>query len=153
MDDIVNILGENQENTDLRSRQINVWVQKFLRGEGDNAKLADTLLGYDNLVVGPIEYPLSKVVNILGPTTDYKFFEDELVLNERVDKMVSSIQNGWIPSPLILTNIWENHLELADGGHRHRALLKAGHKTHPVILYFRDNQTKEKFISTHSTIK
>lgn len=153
MDNIVNLLGENQENTKLKSKQINSWVQDFLRGEGDNTKLADTLLKYGNFVVGPLEYPLDKVVNILGPTTDYKFFEDESVLNERVDKMVSSIQGGWNPSPLILTNIWENHLELADGGHRHRALLKAGYKTHPVILYFRDKQTKEEFRSTARATK
>jgi hypothetical protein len=153
MDNIQKLIDLLSENTELNAKHVNAWVQEFLRGEGDNSTLADTLLRYGDFVVGQREYPLDEVVNILGPTKEYKFYEEASVLKERIDKMVSSIRCGWEPAPLILTNIWEDYLELADGGHRHRALIKAGHTTHPVIIYFRDQQTKDKFISTDSVTK
>lgn len=127
------------------SEATNAWVQGFLRGEGGNIKLADTLLRYCEYACGPVDYPLDQAVGIIGPTKEYKFFEEETSFNARINEMVASIENGWKPAPLILTNIWEDYMEIADGGHRHRALLRAGYQRYSAILYFRDEASKEKY--------
>jgi hypothetical protein len=129
------------------SMQINEWVQHFLRsGEGRNVKLADKLTQHGEYVVGPIEYPIQDLANILGPDDSYLFYEDPETLTMRVDSMSDSIAKGWKPAPLIVTDIWKDHFEIADGSHRQRALLAAGYRHYYVIFYFRDAARMSKFL-------
>lgn len=131
---------------------INTQVQEFLRGSGGNVKLADTLRDHGEFALGPVEYPLDEIIDIIGPTSVYKYYEEETALNARVDAMVKNMKAGWQPEPLLVTNIWNDDLEIADGGHRHRALLRLGHKTYPTIIYFRDKQSRQAFVQEHPAI-
>lgn len=127
--------------------RIHEWVLSFLRSSGNNLALANTLETYSNLVHGPIDYPIGKLLNIIGPDESYKYVEMEEILAERVARMIKDLGNGWKAPPLIATNIWNNHFELADGGHRQRALLKTGLIKYPTIFYFRDRSTMHIFLS------
>lgn len=140
-DDLDTVLG-------LKNKQaLNKWVQVFLRkSNGSNVKLADRLLEYGNFVVGPIEFPLNEMVSILGPDDSYIYYEDPATLDRRVESMGKSIMKGWKPAPLISTNVWKDHLEIADGCHRQRALLAAGYDKYYTIFYFRDAESMNEFL-------
>jgi hypothetical protein len=130
-----------------QQNKIHEWVLSFLRASGNNPGLADKLEKDGHNYYGPIEYPIKDIVNILGPDKSFKYQETETSLNERVDKIIAAILAGWQAPPLLATNLWEDYLELADGGHRYRAFQKLGIEKYPTIFYFRDQSTKEAFIS------
>jgi len=130
-----------------KENKIHEWVLSFLRSSGDNHGLADTLEKSGQYHFGPVAYPVVEIVNILGSDQSYKYIEDEKILKEKVGDMAKSIQKGWQPPPLIATNLWEDYLELADGGHRQRALLELGRVEYQTIFYFRDKRTMDDFLS------
>ena len=135
-----------------KTSQINEWVQNFLRAdEGSNVRLADRLKQHSEYVVGPIEYPLEDLVSILGPDDTYLYFEDPEKLAIRVNSMCKSMAKGWKPAPLIVSDIWEDYFEIADGCHRQRALLAAGYSKYYVIFYFRNAQTMADFLASQKS--
>lgn len=135
------------DNFKTRGKEnIHAWVLEFLKKSGKNKALAKKLEGYGALNYGPIDYPIKRIVNILGPNKSFKFREDEQSLELKVDKMIRDMRAGWQAPPLIATNLWEDYLEIADGGHRYYALERLGIKKHPVIFYFRDEKSLKDFV-------
>jgi hypothetical protein len=67
--------------------------------------------------------------------------------------MVESYRNGWKPVPLIASNIWEDEFTLADGAHRHGALLRLGIDTYPTIFYFKDKISYDAFVNQQNTME
>lgn len=141
------------DNYDLNSAilaaqngKIHEWVLSFLRSSGNNLKLANRLEKDGQYYLGPISYPLDKVVNIIGHDDTFKFQEDIEILKNRASNMINSMKKGWQPPPLIIANLWDDNLEIADGGHRQRAIMEFGLKEYPMIFYFRDKETMNDFI-------
>jgi hypothetical protein len=125
--------------------KLHEWILSFLRASGANPGLAGTLEKDGKYYLGPVKYPLKDLVNIIGPDNSYKYQEAESALNARVAAMVTDIQKGWQPPPLIVTNFWEDYWEIADGGHRLRAFQKLGMEVYPTIFYFRDKDIFDTF--------
>jgi hypothetical protein len=126
--------------------KIHEWVLSFLRTSGNNPNLAEKIKKDGLYHIGPLNYPIEKIKNIIGPDKSYKFQENQSVLDERVDKMAEDINGGWQAPPLIATNFWSDGFELADGGHRQRALLQTGVEMYPTIFYFRNKTTMDSFV-------
>lgn len=128
----------------VKADRLHEWVLNFLRGSGKNHSLADRL-ELDGLYrLGPIDYPLEKLDNILGPDDNYLFPENPTMLAGRVDAIVESMRKGWEPPAIIATNLWGDKFQIADGGHRVYALLKLGIRKYPTIFYFKDQASKNK---------
>jgi hypothetical protein len=125
------------------------WVLSFLRQDGHNHKLANKLERHGVHHIGPVSFPLEGLNHIIGPDETYAFYEAPEQLDERVNRLVDSIQRGWEPPPLIVTNFWEDDFTIADGGHRQRALLKSGRAEHGVIFYFKDEASMNEFKAKH----
>lgn len=125
--------------------QLHAWVLNFLRGSGNNPTLAKRLERDGDYQLGPIEYPLEKLKNIMGPDSSFLFQEDPVVLQTKVDAIIEAMRKGWEPPAIIATNLWNDEFEIADGGHRAYALLKQGINKYPTIFYFRNQASKDKF--------
>ncbi len=123
--------------------KIHDWVLSFLLDSGNNHKLAKKLSEYSQFHFGPVNYPISDLINLVGPGKMYH--EEQSVLDSRVDAMIDSINNGWKPAPLIVTNIWNDSLEIADGCHRQMALKKIGITKYQIIFYFKDQYSLDNF--------
>lgn len=126
--------------------RIHEWVLSFLRSSGNNLKLAKRLEKDGQYHLGPISYPIDEVVTIIGHDNTFKFQEDINILRSRTSKMLDSMKKGWQPPPLIIANLWDDNLEIADGGHRQRAIIEFGLKEYPMIFYFRDKVTMDEFL-------
>lgn len=124
---------------------IHQWTLDFLEGSGANPSLARVLRVKGSFHIGPIEYPLDQLKPILGPDESFKFYEDQAVTDKRVAAMLQSYSEGWRPAPIIATDLWEEHLTVADGAHRHELFKKVGIQTYLTIFYFRDQTTLDAF--------
>lgn len=131
-----------------KENRLHEWVLSFLRSSGNNLKLANKLEKYGQNNVRLLSYPVEKVINIIGADESFKYQEDVSILNDRVSKMVDSIKKGWRPPPIIVTDIWEDEIEIADGGHRQRAIIDLGITEYPMIFYFRSKDRMDEFLRT-----
>jgi hypothetical protein len=84
----------------------------------------------------------------MGPDRSFRYYEEPTSFNERVDKMVESLEKGWKPVPFIATDIWNEELELNDGSHRVAALKRFGVKTYPTVFYFKDQLALDNFLKS-----
>lgn len=111
------------------------WAQDYLRTDGNNEKLADYLDEHNPTTIELIEFPLSKLVRIIGPEDGLKFREPQDVWESRVISLKQSIKKGVKFPPLIVTDFWGD-LQLSDGSHRHEALIRSGFKKYWTIFFF-----------------
>lgn len=127
--------------------QIMEWTIEFLRAIGNpNQSLANKLEREGHYHFGLTNYPMERLQNIIGSNNSFKYVEEEEKLTARVEKMYDDIKQGWQPPPIIATNFWGPFLEISDGGHRQRALLKAGIKKYPTIFFFKSEQSMDEFL-------
>ena len=144
----------SNKNYDLKSAQeasakgqILEWTIEFLRASGNpNQGLANKLEREGHYHFGPTEYSLERLQNIIGSNNSFKYVEEEKKLTARVEKMYRDIKQGWQPPPIIAADFWEPFLEISDGGHRQRALLKAGIKKYSTIFFFKSKQSMDAFL-------
>jgi hypothetical protein len=129
-----------------KNGKIHKWVLSFLISSGRNPNLAEILDKNSQFHFGPVDYPINKLKNIIGPSNSYKYFEKRSFFDARVNSMISDMHNGWKPAPLIATNLWEDYFEIADGGHRYAALKALGFEIYPTIFYFRDQLSLNNFV-------
>ena len=107
--------------------QVHQWVQDYLRANGHwtNLGLADGLLLAPRWWLGPFQAPLTQFARVCGPEPEMQYMEPLAQWNQRTDAMAATIQCIEQVPPLIAT--WSQRgWSLADGNHRHEALLRAG---------------------------
>lgn len=138
-----NIEYENLSKA-IESDKVHDWVISFLLASGNNHKLAKKLGENSQFHFGPVDYPIGDLINLVGPGQKYP--EEQSVLDSKIDAMITSINNGWKPVPLIVTNLWVDSFEIADGCHRQMTLIKLGITKHPVIFYFKDQHSFDNFV-------
>lgn len=124
--------------------KIHEWVVSFLRSSGNNLRLAEKLSENSQFCYGPIDYPITDLMNLVE--VDPHYYEDVSVTEPKLDAMIESMDNGWRPVPIIATNLWIDALEIADGCHRQMMLKRKGVTTFPVIFYFRDQASLDNFV-------
>lgn len=114
------------------SNTLGKWVQDYLHNEGHNNALADSL-EKESITYSISRYPILNLKRIMGPESGMKFFESLEVWEQRVKELEAKIVKREIMPPLIVTNIWGKD-EIADGAHRHEALLRQGYTDYWVIF-------------------
>ncbi len=102
------------------------WVIQLLIHTG-NAGFSIHIKNHPGTLEGPVKLKLSSLNRICGPEKEMKYFEEKNTFEKRVSEMVKSITDGWNIPPII---IWDknNELSIADGAHRHEALIRSGLK-------------------------
>lgn len=119
----------------IRSDKIMKWVQEYLTTEGSNQGLAKELEKAKPEFVKLIEFPLSKLVRIMGPEQTMIYVEPIQKWEERVEKIIEdNIGEIQLP-PIIITDLWKM-FEIADGNHRHEALLRMGLSKYWTLFLF-----------------
>ena len=116
------------------------WVYGYLLREGNHG-LATALKTEAPILLDLIEIPLSLLNRIEGPEP----LEDRETLDtweERVSGLSLMIEDEYIPPPLIITDYW-HPMEIVDGNHRHEALLRNGVEKHWVIIFIKNDSTKQ----------
>ena len=123
-----------------------LWVGDFLASRGsDNAALAAGLAQKKTWWLGPLQVPLSDLVQLAGP-------EDEDVLipvesdewKEDVDAMEESVEQGWEPPPLLL-EYQDGQLLIQDGNHRYEALDRVGESKTWALIWFTSEADRDTF--------
>jgi len=121
--------------------QLADWLQDYLRGEGNNHKLADILLNTQPITIKLENFPLHKLTRIMGPEPGMLFTESTEKWEQRVEDFMTILQESRELPPLIVTDIWQDW-QLSDGSHRHEALRRLGVDSYWTIFVF----TKPKFV-------
>jgi len=116
--------------------QLRIQALEYLRGEGDNVKLADRIESTVCQSIELVNFPLKNLKRIIGPDKKLAYFEEEEIWERRVEKLVSVIEGGCKPLPLFATNFW-GETTLADGNHRHEALVRSGIDSYWVIFFLK----------------
>ena len=114
------------------------WILNYLRSEGQNSKLSQYLMEAKPKHVFLKEFPLMKLLRIMGPESNMIFKESEDKWEARVNSLIKSLKSGEEFPPLIVTDLWKD-LQLSDGSHRHEALIRFGiEKYWTVFLFTKD---------------
>ena len=129
-----------------REGKIHEWVMSFLQASGNNHRLAEKLSDNSEFHYGPIDYPITGLVNLIE--TDSHYYEDPSITESKLHAMSESFDNGWNPVPIIATNLWIDGLGIADGCHRQMMLIRKGLRKFPVIFYFRDQASLDDFVQS-----
>jgi len=110
-----------------RDGRLEQWVTDFLDSPGsDNGVLALKLAERPRWWLGPVRVPLARLVPLAGPDEEQVVCPiPEEEWEDDVGDMVSSLEQGWEPPPL-LVSFRDGALSLEDGNHRHESLVRAG---------------------------
>lgn len=117
------------------------WVQEFLLSE-ENHGLATALRENKADIIDLAELPLDLLKRIEGPEEVVAERESLNVWEERVSRLENIIKEGHYPPPLVITDFWKP-LEIADGNHRHEALLRNGVEKYWTIFFIRNESSKD----------
>jgi len=128
------------------------WLIEYLNDSdrGRNAPLASGLAEDGQFHTGLIDYPIDEFTILMGPDHSYRYYEDPVSYDARVQAMVESLEKGWKPVPFIASDIWNEGLELNDGAHRAEALKRFGIKTYPTVFYFKNQLALDDFLASTS---
>lgn len=130
-------------NEASRNNSMRNWVVDFLNADGNNNKLAQHIKENENLWIELLEFPLNKLKREMGPKEEgLVFSEDKEVWNKRIQSFTKDIKNGYIPCPLIATDFWSD-VHLADGSHRHEALIQAGFSKYWTIFLIKKEENQK----------
>jgi hypothetical protein len=116
------------------NQNIESWVHKFLKNEGNNKALSDGLKLTKRNYIGPLELPITLLKRCCGPEVDMPFKEDKDTFENKISQMIKSIQNGWQPQPLIV-EYKNTEFILSDGSHRFEAFKRLGIKKCVCIIW------------------
>ena len=118
--------------------ELKSWVESFLSQE-KNQGLLDAIRNTTIKALTLTQFPLDKINKIQGPEI-HSQRETLDVWENRVSRQVSQIKKGHLPAPLIVTDFWWP-LEIADGNHRHEALVREGFKSYWTIFIFKNSDS------------
>ena len=126
------------------------WLIDYLNdnSRGRNIPLAGGLAEDGQFHTNLIDYPIDDFKILMGPDHSFRYYEEPESFNNRIDKMVESLNKGWKPVPFIASDIWNDGLELNDGSHRVAALKRIGVKTYPTIFYFKNQRELDGFLES-----
>jgi hypothetical protein len=128
--------------------ELAAWVRDFLASPGsDNPVLAEVLSDRMAWWTGPVELPLSRLERLAGPPDEPVLVPvDEEYWDERVDDMARRItEEGWEPSPVVVSFQDGGRLEVEDGNHRLESLRRAGRDEAWSVVGFEDESDLDRF--------
>jgi hypothetical protein len=149
---MIKIMTNEYEEAILADKKgtLTEWLIDYLsdNNRGRNIPLSEGLAEDGQYHTKLIDYPIDNFKILMGPDHSYRYYEEPAIFNERVDKMVESLEKGWKPVPFIATDIWNDGLELNDGAHRAAALKRFGMKTYQTVFYFKDQIALDSFLKS-----
>ena len=120
---------------------ISDWVQALLHCE-DSDKLAKSLAEFKPVAMEIYDFPLLKLKRIDGPEEKIEQRLSPDIWEAQVSLLTNKIKEGFRPAPLIVTDYW-NYFEIADGNHRHEALLRNGITSYWTIFLIKNKKGHE----------
>ncbi len=121
------------------------FIQEYLRGEGNNAALADGLLLERRRYFGPVGWKVSTLERCCGPEPGMKYRTLPGDFEERVAGIMRRCAAGWDMPPLIVQ--YENGvLTVSDGNHRLEAFARMRKEKIPVIFWMTEGGDYEGFV-------
>ncbi len=125
------------------------WVIDFLLAEGNNKHLSKEIEDSNDVWIELKKFPLAKLRREMGPKEDgLKFSEDKDIWMKRISNFIKDIKGGYEPCPLIATDFWGS-IDLADGAHRHEALLQSGFKEYWTLFIIKNKENIDWVLNTH----
>jgi hypothetical protein len=124
------------------------WVIDHLSKEEKNASLIKHLREDRNVTTLLLDYPLERLKRIEGVQNNEEAIEHVDEWTNRVKDFEQAFKNGYVSPPLLVTDFW-NKIEIADGNHRHEALLNSGYKRYWTIFLFTKKESIQRILKTH----
>ena len=122
------------------------WILDHLGAEEKNANLVRHIRDATDVEAVLADYPLDKLKRIEGPQNGETEIESVDEWSRKVKGFEHAFQNGYVSPPLIVTDFWDK-IEIADGNHRHEALLNSGYTTYWTIFLFSKKDSKEQIFA------
>lgn len=91
-------------------------------------------------LVGPKDMSLSKLSRITGPEKNMLWPEAKKAFDQRVNRFIKLIKDGWTSPPLIISHRPSGPYNIVDGNHRFEALKKLGYKNYSCFLWLKPKQ-------------
>jgi hypothetical protein len=129
--------------------QLENWIHRFLVEAGHNEPMSAGLKKQPRWWVGPRLFPLSLLIRCCGPEEGMAYPQPVDGFNERVNKMLHSMAQGWQPPPLIVTPLADGTFSIHDGNHRHEAFRRQGTDAYWTIFWFDTEGDREQFLMDH----
>ena len=117
------------------------WAMDFMDND-KNKNLARILKENKDIFlwIDLIEFPLNKLKRIMGPEKELLYPEEKEIWEKRINNLSNDIKNNnYKPCPLIVTDFWSD-MNIADGNHRHEALLRSGFNKYWVMFMIKDKK-------------
>ncbi|HTH93323.1 MAG TPA: ParB/Srx family N-terminal domain-containing protein [Candidatus Paceibacterota bacterium] len=127
--------------------QLAEWVDIFLRGEGKNIRLADSLKEQKRWWARVANFPINKLVRCCGPEDGMEYKEPLERWNARVDSLMEHIRSEGYIAPLIAyygAHYGNEMFSVRDGNHRLAACEKLGNKTLDTLIWCDSEEDFEK---------
>jgi hypothetical protein len=115
--------------------ELKKWVIELLINE-KSYDLVEIIKNEKTYAIEMLNFPLEKLKKIQGPEEDLTKRQPPHVWEEKVSELANVLEYGFSPAPLIVTDFW-NHFEVADGNHRHEALLRRGIMNYWTIFFIK----------------
>lgn len=133
-----------KENGDLKN-----WVIKLLLSE-ESYELAEKIESEKYVSIEMLLFPLSLLKKIQGPEENVTHRQPAHVWEGKVKNLADMLTDGYSPAPLIVTDFW-NHFEIADGNHRHEALVRMGTKNYWTIFFIKHEEGRKYLLDVMKT--
>ena len=127
-------IAAQNENTLL------AWTISHLDGVERNKSVADYIKKRALVHVELADYPLHLLKRIEGKQNGEAEMESIDHLVHHVTAIIRAIQAHYIPEPVIVTDFWYK-IEIADGNHRHEALVHSGFTNYWTIFLLTKNES------------
>jgi hypothetical protein len=120
--------------THAHNGQLEDWIDAFLHAEGNNVPLADGLKKQKRYWIGPLQFPLKRLVRCCGPEEEMEYRESVEAWNAKVDSLIEHIKSGGELPPFIV-QYRQGIFSIRDGSHRYGAYEKLGLETYWTLIW------------------
>jgi hypothetical protein len=128
-----------------KNKKLFEWTITYLQTEERNKELLEIIQKRKIVKAELIEFPLSRLERVTGPQNGETEPESLPQWLKRVKALEEAINNRHLPPPIIVTDFWQE-LIIADGNHRHEALLKCGFTTYWTIFLLENHSSADKLL-------
>ena len=114
--------------------QLEDWIDAFLRAEGNNVPLADGLKRQKRYWIGPLQFPLKRLVRCCGPEEEMEYRVSLESWNEKIESLIAHIKSGGELPPFIV-QYRQGVFSIRDGSHRYGAYEKLHLETYWTLIW------------------
>lgn len=124
-----------------KTGKLKEWVIELLLSE-KSFELAEKITSEKTIAIEMYNFPLYLLKKIQGPEENEDQRQSPDHWEKKVKNLAEIMGEGFAPAPLIVTDFW-NKFEIADGNHRHEALVRQGVKSYWTIFFIKHKKGQE----------